>query len=102
MISQDDVREVMRSPSEKFDFSMFHPLDHQIWSARCSALYGGRPRHVSLWWDYQRPRPLQELKCKVGRHEWTDFWVGPPTGLEDTADGRVCTLCWIDGTDIIG
>ena len=83
---------------------MFHPLDHPWWSSTCPTFYGGRRNHLTLWRDYKAPRPIQSVKCLLGRHEWTEYWTGgipefPKVGeIQPTPDGIMCGHCGEDIT----
>lgn len=65
--------------SGTLDFSIFHPLDHAAWEARCRTLPGGPRRHLDDWYAYKcafRPDDLwARLKCRLGNsHDWQESW----------------------------
>lgn len=94
-ISKDEVAQVAGVPVEKLDFSQWHPLDHHWWSPICPTFHGGRRNHFELWYDYQRPRPIQTVKCWLGRHEWVEFWRGKANPAS-VPDGLMCNHCMLD------
>lgn len=71
------------SESGDLDLSIYHPLDHRPFDARCRGFHGGGRRHVALWWEYQfRYTPAKVwhrcLLCRIGRHrivEGTDVTI---------------------------
>lgn len=79
-----------------FDFSEYHPLDHNIFDSICGMYFGGWRQHIALWWEYQEePALRRQTMCRIGRHSWVDYWSGvdlvnipnaPPTG-------RCCADC---------
>ena len=80
-----------------FDFDDFHPLDHVLGGGRCRELPGGLRTHLAYWRDFQRPRPVRALLCRLGRHRRVAYWSGvrmadlgvvPPTGYECAGCGR--------------
>jgi hypothetical protein len=95
-ISKDDVAEVIGAPQiENLDFSVWHPLDHRPWSARCRTFYGGGVHHVTLWREYQAPRPIQRIKCRLGWHDWSEYYARKERGGPIVLAGVMCRECWI-------
>lgn len=72
----------MSEPKPKLDFSIYHPLDHWLWEARCREHYGGWQRHLDLAWHYHwKPelvwwieRPLYFVVCRFGHHKLETWW----------------------------
>ena len=85
----------MGTPIENMDFSIFHPLDHPIWDSVCPTFYGGRRNHFSLWRDYKAPQPIQYVKCRLGHHDWTEYWQGRGFGHDGPPAGEMCRSCLV-------
>ena len=99
-ITEQEVEQVVGS-DKKLDFSMWHPLDHQPWEGRCRAFYGGVSHHLRLWWDYMRPHPIQNVQCRLGSHDWTEFWEkGRGLRHDDDPAGMMCRNSISDCPDI--
>lgn len=76
----------------EFDYSEFHPLDHWPWQPYCWGWYGGVPRHISLWWDFQAEDQLfSATLCRIGRHRRAKFW-----GRDEDDIQYRCRHCFIE------
>lgn len=72
----------------EFDFSMYHPLDHWPFTARCREHYGGGRHHLRIAWAFRRRDQvygwgLRWTTCLIGRHRW-DVWRRGGGGLPRT------------------
>ena len=95
----------------EFDFSEFHPLDHNpiIHFVECNHWYGGTLRHLELEWEFRTGRHIRDwfgrqTQCRFGRHNWDPFWSGRYrlsglNPLEQTPDGYMCSYCYERKTD---
>lgn len=59
--------------SSEFDFSQYHPMDHNLLTARCRAHYpfGYKAawHHFTLWWTLQcRDEVKKHTICRLGWH----------------------------------
>jgi hypothetical protein len=73
---------------KSLDFSQFHPLNHTVWA--CRDYPGGRRRHLTYRWDFQwRHRVRAWTLCRVGRHDWTQWY----RGRDWAPAGVTCSAC---------
>ena len=64
-----------RIDPDKLDFSQFHPIDHYWFEPRCKELYGKRRIHFKYAWEFiHLPRLKSWTLCKVGRHNYVQWW----------------------------
>ena len=80
----------------KFDFSQFHPLDHPFW--RCVGYPGGIRHHLELAWKYkwsdELARPFALLMCRLGWHEYVQYWSKGATPWNNLPLGEECKWCY--------
>ena len=83
----------------RYDFSIWHPLDHWPGTRRCRSFYGGWRRHLVIAWQFHRRDQVvglftKQTTCRLGYHK-IDVWVltSTPIGSQPLPTDRFTAVC---------